>query len=350
MKRIKSVYKKVDYSSLSLIAGNMGSLHEEGISLLVMMDLLMELPIKRYYKESIRKIKFFIKEGKSLEECFRYFSQIYPELFIGMISIGEKSGNLSQVLKGLEKHYSNMKFIISTAKNILAYPVILLVSIIVLLLFIVFIIIPNLYDFYVNLNVEIPFICKKINNLMNYTRENPVIFLIYLISWGILVPYIIFKLLIKDAIKNLFSKFLIVKEFHEFIFISLLTIIIKSGVNISKGLEYSALSFKSSILKKRFVSLNNGILLGKSISETLFESESCSKYTIAIIKLGEEGGAMEERLNSLSTYLEKKFLGAMNKYISFLQPAMVLIMGALVINFIMIFILPLFNSLLESSF
>lgn len=349
MKKIKLSLNKVDYNSLSLIAGNIAMLYKEGISILIMMDLLVELPINKNYKESIKEIKRFVINGKSLKDSFMEFDYLYPEFFVGMVSMGEKGGNLQEVMEGLEEYYSKMRFFKSTIKNALSYPIILFLSVMVLFLFIVFVTIPGLYDFYLNLNIEVPFTCKLIYNLVNYIKNNKVVASSYFILWLLVIPYIIYKYFLKDLIKNLFYKVGIVKWFNEFIFISLLFIIVKSGVNLSNGLIYSASSFKSSNLKERFLTLNSSILDGKSISESLREYGGYCKYTTSIIKLGEEGGEMDERLKSLSSYLERKLLSDINRYMAILQPASILVMGGFVITFLMIFIVPLFGSLLDGG-
>ena len=179
MKKIKLIFNKSDFNSLSLLSGNMAMLHKEGISLLIMMDLLTELPLRKTYKESIRNIKNFIAEGKSLNDSFNEFNDLYPEFFVGMVSMGEKSGNLSEVLKGLEEYYDKISFFKSTIKNVLAYPILLFISIITVFIFIAFVTIPSLYEFYINLNIEIPSVCKFLYDLVNYIKTNPIYSFIY---------------------------------------------------------------------------------------------------------------------------------------------------------------------------
>ena len=81
MMKIKLIANKVKYNDLALIAGNIAMLHKEGISMLMIMDLINELPISKYYKESINKAKSYILEGKSLEECFKSFEELYPDFY-----------------------------------------------------------------------------------------------------------------------------------------------------------------------------------------------------------------------------------------------------------------------------
>lgn len=346
MKRIEFLYKKVNYTNLSLIAGNLAILYKEGISMIVIVDLLNELPLNRAYKESIKGIRRYILEGKSLEDCFRAYDYLYPDFFIGMIAMGEKSGNLFKVLKGLEDYYNVNIFFRNTVKNALAYPSLIVTSTISLLIFIVLFVIPSLYDFYISLDAEIPLICKLSYNLSNYIKENPVLVIVYIFDLMVFL-WFLWKYYLKDIIIRLFNKIPLYREFNEFLFVSILGIIIKSGVNLSEGLICAANSFKIRDLRDRFISLNDSILKGESISDSLVSKGYYSSYTISIIKLGEEGGSIDERLESLTSYLEKKLIDGINKKAAIIQPASILIVGGFVITFLMIFIVPLFSSIFE---
>lgn len=349
MKKIK-FYFKVNYNDLSLIAGNIASLYKEGISIIVIIDLLMEIPLSRNYKESFLKIKELILEGKSLSESFEEFNEIYPEFFIGMLAMGEKSGNLYEVLIGLEQYYNTISNIKNTSRNLLSYPLLLFISVICLFIFLIFFMIPNLYTFYINMSIEAPTICKLSYELLNYIKKDIFLSIVYIISWGVALPYILYKNYFKNKLKKILLKISFYKDFNEFIFISLLSIIIKSGVNLSNGLIYAAGTFKSSYIKEKFILLNNNILAGESISYSLNKEDIYSSYTKSIIKLGEESGSMEERLCILSKYLEKKLLEKINRFMTMLQPISIIVMGGFIIVFLFIFIMPLFNSLLDGGF
>lgn len=350
MKRIKLLYKRVNYSNLALISGNIAMLYKEGISMLMIMELLMELPLSNAYKESINEFKKYILDGKSLEECFRSYDNLYPDLFIGMVSMGEKSGNLYKALIGLEKYCNKIIFIKNTIKNVLSYPILIFVSSISLFVFIVLFTIPILYDFFISLGANVPFICKMSYNLSNYLKEHPILFLIYTVDFLFVVPWFLCKYYLKGILRIIFNKIPLYRDFIEYIFILLLSIILKSGVNLSEGLMYAANSFKYKDLKERFLSLNLSILNGDTISTSLRGTSNYSKYTISIVKLGEEGGSIDERLDSLASYLEKSLISKINKGIAVLQPASVIVMGGFVITFLMIFIVPLFSAMFEVGF
>lgn len=349
MKKIKLLANKRDNNSLALLAGNMASLYESGISFLIIMDLLIELPIKKNYKESLIKIKEEIKSGRSLEDAFSSYKDLYPEFFVGMISVGEKSGNLIKVLRGIERYYKKINYIRETIINALSYPIILLISILILVLVIFFIIVPSLYSFFIDLDAEIPFVFTIANKLAKFGKETPILLITYIIFWGILIPYFAIRKFLVKYIKRILTNFKVIKDFYELIFVLVVTIIIESGVSLTKGLYYTANSFKSLILKEKLINLSKSIMEGKSISETLEDSKEYSNYTISIIKLGEESGSVEERLNTLTDYLESKVIKNINKYLALLQPGIIILMGGMIMIFIIIFVLPIFDLISGSA-
>lgn len=350
MKIILKKSKKADYKNLSLLSGNMSRLLESGVNLIKIFEILIELPIKNQYKLSLIEIKELIKEGKSLEEGFSKYKDIYPRQFIGMISIGEKNGKLSKTLKSLELYYDKLNYIKTNIINSISYPIILLVSISFLLLFLIFFFIPNLNEFYNSLNVEKPQIIVITKNLVDFIKEKPIISFTYFLVWGVFIPISIFKNFKIKKNSALLEKVKLVSDFNELIFIYTLNVIVKSGGNLSIGLQYSQDSFKNTSLGERFSRLNENILKGFSLYESFNKENIYSNYTLSIIKISEEGGSIEEGLDNLSKYLETNYLNRINKALNLLQPSLVILMGFFVTIFIMIFILPIVNSIFESGF
>ena len=54
---MKIMKKKASYRDLALIAGNIGKLYDEGISLLNILNLIDELPLKKEYKVMLKEME-----------------------------------------------------------------------------------------------------------------------------------------------------------------------------------------------------------------------------------------------------------------------------------------------------
>ncbi|MBU3106595.1 type II secretion system F family protein [Clostridium gasigenes] len=346
---IKRVMLRPNNDSLAIIAENIGSLYSEGIPFLTILELLREMPLANGYKDSIYKIQYDIENGESFENALKKHKELFPQFFISMVSIGEKSGRLNESLKGVKEYYTKISSIKKIVGNALAYPCVLLVTMISLGLFLALFIIPSFFDLYSSMGTEMPKSCLVIYEFVQKAKENPLIIIIYAISWGIVIPSLVIKYGIKKYVRIPFEKISIIRDFYEYISISLLSIIVRSGINLSLGLDYCASSFSKGILNYKFVNINLAIINGKTLSEALQGIDGYSKYTISIVKLGEASGSMDERLELLSSYLEKKSLEKINKILAGLQPALILVMAAIVLIFIMIFVIPLFGAMMTGA-
>ena len=123
---------KISYGDLTIIAENLGSLYEDGIAIGDGLELLKELPLSKNYKNSITYIRNDILLGKGLSEAFSKFDELYPGLFIGILKVGENSGQLGRTFNKLEMFYSKLGNIKKEVKNALIYPSFLIGTLILL--------------------------------------------------------------------------------------------------------------------------------------------------------------------------------------------------------------------------
>lgn len=178
---------------LSLIAINIAKLYEEDINFLKIIDLLDELPLRKDYKESVKMISQIIKRGGSLEEGFSIDNKLFPGFFVSMISMGESTGKISKVFNSLGIFYEKMELIKKKLINTLTYPAILIVALIVLFMFVIFFFIPNMTNVYEEMGNGMPKIYNSISKFTEFTIEYPFITSIFVVFWGVLLPYILFK-------------------------------------------------------------------------------------------------------------------------------------------------------------
>ena len=134
----------------------------------------------------------------------------------------------------------------------------------------------------------------------------------------------------------------------EYIFILIITVITESGMSLSYGLDLCESSMEFEIFKNELNELkrvNKDIFNGKELNESLKECKFISKYSLSMIKLGEDSGSMEERIGILQKGLEKNTYRNMEKALVFFQPAKLLIMALIITSFIGYFLLPLIDIL-----
>ena len=337
--------KKTSDEQLSLISDNLAEIYKNGIPINTAIELVEDVITNKSYKNSLTKVLTFIKEGRSLSEGFKEFESLYPSFFTGIISIGENSGKLYEVLKGLSSYYDKMIFIKKEVINACIYPMLIFASLLILAISLLNNIVPNFYELYKDMNIMPPTICKFFYEINTIAKINRFITLSFVISWGIILPMIILKCLWKIIKMKILPKINIVRSAYEYMLILLFSIITSSGVNISHGLEYCEQGISSQYIKEKINEINKSILNGHTLNESLQRTGGFSKYTLAIVKIREETGSIEEGFRELSTKLEENLKKKIQIYLTFIKPILVSFTGFLILGFLIFFILPLFDNL-----
>ena len=339
------LYKsKVKEDQLLLIASNLAQIYKDGIPITTALELVADTLPNKTYKKSLLKVLVLIKQGKSLSEGFAQFKDLYPEFFIGIISIGENTGKLYEVLKGLNIYYEKSIFIKKEIKNASSYPIFIFVSMIILIIFLINKVIPSFCEIYNSMNIELPANCKFLYDINSALKNNPLLTATTIISWG-LISIILIKCFVRKINIEKFTKINIVKCFFEYIMVLLFSIITSTGINISQALGYCENSMSYPYLRKKIKEINYSILKGRTLTEALDKSGLFSKYTLAIIKIREESGTIEEGFKELSNNLEYKLFEQIKKYLRFISPIFVVVMAVFIVLFLLGFVLPLFDNL-----
>lgn len=338
--------RKESYKDLALIAGNIANLYDDGIPLLNIIGLIDELPLKKEYKVLIKFMEKTIREGESLQEAFNRGKGLIPKFFISMVGIGEKTGKIVYVLKGLEIYYNKLQYINGAIISAVTYPLILISALIALGIFVMFFFIPNMSNIYGAMGKEIPGSYLKIISLKENILNNPIITIAEVMLRIIILPYYIVKIFLKKYILNIIERIPIYNLLNEYIVIVLISVVINSGINISIGLQYCSESNLSNKINKNIRKINSDITSGIMLSESMNETGMFSKYTLAHIKLGEESGSLDKRLVLLEEEIFKNLSNRINKGTQLIQPLLILIIGVVIVFFILKFVMPLLDIVL----
>ena len=338
--------KKASYRDLALIAGNIGKLYDEGISLLNILSLIDELPLKKEYKELIKMMEVSIREGGSLYEAFKKGGSLIPSFFNSMVDIGERTGKIVYVLRGLEIFYSKLYYVKKTIIGALTYPMVLLIALALLGIFVLFFFIPNMSNIYSSMGKDIP--QEYVNIILFKERffDNPIIVIIQLAIIFVILPCFIIKNFFNQYLDRLIEKIPIYNLINEYIAIVLMTVVINSGINISIGLQYCCEGELGKTISRNIKKINSDITSGKMLSQSMSEIKMFSNYTLAHIKLGEESGSLDNRLQILEEEIFRNLDVRMNKVTQLIQPFLILFIGMIIVSFIITVLMPLLDIVL----
>jgi Type II secretory pathway, component PulF len=333
---------KIDNLTLSYIAESLGSTINSGIPIDDAFDMIQFNLKNKYHKEVIISVKDKVREGYSISKAMEYFD-IFPVILKEMILIGENTGKLQETLDSLGKFYKNLYTIKKKVVSALIYPM-LLISLIILISVIMFIyLLPQFIDMYSSLEITPKGICRVIFNLRKNFDKAPLTGCIFVVCYGLLIPYILCTKLFKTRIIKIIGKLKFFNQFIEFYIIQIFYLIFQSGVNVQNTLYQFGKEVNIPILKEKVLYIYENLNQGKSLSLILDEMGGISLYTISFIKVGEETGTLSERLKALAEEKEKQITYKTTNLTTIIEPIIILIISSVIISMFIIFLLPLYD-------
>ncbi len=336
---------------LLIFTTELSALLSAGLPLDRSLNILSQISEDKYMKGIIQSILKSIREGNSFSESLQKHPDIFPRIYINMVRAGEVGGVLDIVLDKLNEYLESTKELKDHIFSAMIYPSILLftgsISIIVLLTYVL----PKFSVIFAELGSSLPLPTEILLTFSNSLKS---------FWWLILILHIIGIFILKIYIKTPSGRykwdFLKLKLFKDIVtkletarFCRTLGTLIKSGVPLLQALSNSKEVINNQVISSAIDKVSKGAKEGKGVSAPLYQANIFPELALSMIKVGEETGQLDEMLIKVATTYEKSLRLTIKRFISFVEPAMILFMG-LIIGFIVLAMLMAIFSITEIPF
>lgn len=337
--RIKEKKKKLDHSRyndsdfLSFIE-ELYYLTNSGMSI----DQSIKMLIKTATKESqIRVLKTILAELKAgtqlsiaLKKSLEAEKVKIDSLSISFISTSEEVGSLSNGLFQLFEYLTFQKKIRSDVKQALAYPIFLMVMSIVVAFLIFFLIIPRFSTIFSPEEFEqLPALSHTVLSLGLYLNQYMTEFLT---GFAVLITFIVMVikkvnipwLSIMYKLPKLSN---IIVDLQLTIVYSALSTMLKGGLQLDKALKQMG---NIGLLPELRDLLQNSLFelkRGQKLSSIFAISKIIPTSDIALLTVGENSASLDKVFKSLSTRHSEAFSVNVKKFLSLLEPAVIVGLG-----------------------
>ena len=141
----------------------------------------------------------------------------------------------------------------------------------------------------------------------------------------------------------------VVKKLETARFCRTLGTLLKSGVPFLKALSNSKDVIGNRIIAGSIDAIIKNVREGKGIAAPLMDAGIFPQLALSMIKVGEETGQLDTMLLKVAATYEKGLRDAVKRFMSLLEPAIILAMG-IIIAFIVVSMLMAVFSILELPF
>jgi general secretion pathway protein F len=328
---------RTNTGDLVSFTSELSSLLDAGLPLDRSLNVLSEISEHKKMKETIQSLLKSIRGGISFSDALSKHPQIFPRLYVNMVRAGEAGGLLVVILERLNEFLESSKELKDSIISAMIYPVILLatggISIIILLTFVL----PRFSAIFSEIGSNLPVSTQVLlvasEMLKSYAWA---ILLIIVAAWFAFRNYIASDRgrYLWDSLKlKLLAD--VIKKLETARFCRTLGTLLQSGVPLLQALANSREVVGNRVIATAIESVSKGAKEGRGISEPLARAGVFPPLALSMIKVGEETGTLDQMLIRVAGIYEKSLKQAVKRFMSLLEPLMILLMG-LIIGFIVV--------------
>lgn len=340
-------FQKVKLEELIVFSQQFSTLYKAGLPLLTGLRSLKEQTSNQRFKEILEEIGLQIEGGNTLFGSMSKYPDVFPVVYVNMIRAGETSGKLGESLDRFVTLADRELRTRQRVKETTRYPKIVIFSVIIAFIVLLAFVIPRFAQIFAQFKTTLPLPTRMmigINNLFQnywYLVLSAFVFLPILLTRYIRTENgRIFWDRLKIKIPVFGHLFLIAalsRFTHTFVMLN------KSGIPILQILEITSTTVNNVILSQSIKEISRKVREGSSLADAMRESGRFTPLVIQMVAVGESTGTFDEMLVRITEYYDVELENAIKKMTAYIEPALTLFMGVVVLFLALAVFLPWWN-------
>jgi type IV pilus assembly protein PilC len=324
-----------------------------GIPLLQAIAMLRRRASSSRLKAVLADVEDKIRSGMALSSAFAAQGPIFPRIYTASVLAGERSGALDDVLSRYVSYMRRSVEIRRKIRGALAYPLFLLAASMGMVMFLTVYVVPKMSSLFEGFNRELPAVTKTVIGISHFASGNfywlvPTILLsavgLYLWSRTPSGALNLDRFLLKLPIVNQLIRQLAVAQMTR----SLATLL-AGGITLVESWEIAAESITNKELRARSSATLPMIREGRSFTESLESAGWIPPLALDMIGVGERSGSLREMLEEVADFHDRESEVRLEQLTTVLEPAILLVMGGVVVTILLSIYLPIIQSISNLS-
>jgi len=351
--RFSFLPQRVGLKHVLALSQELSTLVTAGLPIDRSLQILGSLAKNPKLKGVVQDILNRVREGSSLADALGNHPRIFSKLYVNMVKAGESGGFLEVILSRLVKYLQSAKELRDFLVSVMIYPLILTAvsgaSIVILVTFVI----PRFAKIFSDMGQAIPLPTQVLLTLSQVFRDY------WWLGAGMLALIYFFLRAYNQEEERRFrwdrSKLRwpavgnIIKKIEVARFSRTLATLLQSGVPILSALNLVKEISQNLAVSRAIANIHDRLREGKAVARTLEETGVFPALAVHMISVGEETGRMEEMLSKVAETYEADVQTTVKRFVSLLEPLIILFMGA-VVGFIVISMLLAIFSINEIPF
>lgn len=322
------------------------TLIKAGLPILTSVDLLAKRQKAAALRAQLEDVAVRVRTGQSLSAAFEAQGG-FPIIYTTSLLAGERSGNLEEVLS---RYLSFQRVSLTFRKKLVAslfYPVLLIVMVSGLFVFLISFVVPRFAALYDQIGTKLPAITTFLLILGQHVQA----YLPYLAIGFAVFVYGVYRWSRTESGADIIDSVRVAMpifgniwvKYQVALFSRTLSTLLSGGLPLVPSLETAANSIGSRRLSKAVLQSVGSVREGQGLAASLSKTKIFPELSIEMIEVGEATGALPGMLSSVAEFFEEDVQTALTAALSLIEPAILIVMGGVVVTILIALYLPIFS-------
>jgi len=343
-----SIFKpKVSLDELIIFCRQMNALARAGIPIIRAIKGLAESTKSELLQATLMDVSQRLESGINLASSMQAHPDVFSELFISMIHVGENTGQLEEAFKRLSGNLELERNTRKRIKKATGYPKMVITAIFTALFIVNLFVIPKFASVFAKFGADLPLPTQ----ILVATSE------FCLSYWWLIIGLFIasiygFKQWLKTD-EGLHTwdrkklKFPIVGVLFEQIALSRFTrnfaMMLSAGMPITHALAIAAEASGNKFIGGRIIDMKIGIERGDSLLRTARSTDIFTPLVLQMMAVGEETGSIDTLLNEVADFYDEEADYSLSRLSEAIEPILIVAMGGIVLVLALGVFLPIWD-------
>jgi type IV pilus assembly protein PilC len=325
----------------------LATLLKAGMPLVQSLDILRKRISNVFFKSVLNDVYDRVRAGSSLSESFEAHGALFPGVYTASLLAGEKSGNLEQVIR---RYVAYVKVVESVRRKVISaliYPAVLLTLSLIVVGILVLRVVPQFGGYYEQFGSELPFSTRVIVAVSTYATT-------YLGAFVLAVAAIaaaIWLWLQRPGHRERVDRWMlsvpllgpVARKFSTSQASRTLATLLGGGIPLVNAIDVAARSIKNRYMARELQMAAQQVREGRALAAAMTDSGAFPDVALKMVDVGEQTGALQEMLNSLSDFYDEEIETNLDRFVTLVEPILLIIMGIVIAGLLLALYMPLFN-------
>lgn len=318
-----------------------------GVPILNALKSVRALTKSLAFKRVLSEVCMDLEGGLSLSDAMEKHPRVFPAVYSGTISAGEKSGTLDEMLENLAEYLEADMEVRSDLKSAVMYPAIVVITLCLAIVALMVFVVPRFATFYSGFGSELPLATKVLINSSQLIKDNIIVIGIAVVAAGFGLRSWLRRPSVKAKMDRLILKIPVVGKLVETAItlqiIQILGLFTQGGVPILEALQTAANTTGNTKYRNDLNQVSAEVSVGETMASGLERAQCFPQEARQMLANGEATGGMERACFGVVRRFKKELRYQTKHVATLIEPMLTLVLAVIVLFVALAVFLPMWD-------